>query len=94
MKICITKKLEATQSVYENYSITNQEQGLEVPLVTEEICKFKKSNMDIVANMLLSSRKGTYTAYRSNFDGKCSKQLNLLMVAHKKNRHYTKLKGN
>ena len=74
----LQKTLESIQSVYENYSFTKQEQRIGLPIITKKICKFKKNNLDIAANILFCSRKGTYVAYRSNFNGKGSKQYNLL----------------
>ena len=59
-----------------------------LPLVTKNVCKFKKNNPEIVDKTLLSSRKGRYIAYRSKFNGKRRKQFNLLMTAHGENRHY------
>ena len=39
----------------------------------------KNGNPDIAANVLFIIKKGVYTAHRSELNGKCSKQANLLM---------------
>ena len=48
-----------------------------------------RSNPDIAVNVLFNSKKGIYTAGRSEINGKCSKQVNLLMIVDGENRHDT-----
>ena len=67
--------------------------GLEFPLTIQIIDKFERSNPDIAVNLLFNSKKGTYATRRSGFNGKCSKQVNLLMIVDWEKRHYTALKN-
>lgn len=78
MKLYITKYFETIQIIYESYSAIKQSQWLELPLESQQICKIEKKYLEIVVNMLLSSRG----AYKSNFNGKRSKKFNLLIVTN------------
>ena len=45
-----------------------------------QIGNFEKNISEIELKMLFNSKKGIYTAQRSELNGKCSKQANLLMI--------------
>ena len=67
--------------------------GLEFPVSINKIDKFEKKNPDIAVNVLFTGKKSIYTARRSDFNDKRSKQVNLLMVVDGENRHYTTIKN-
>ena len=67
--------------------------GLESPLAILRIGKFEKSNQGIAVNVLFNEKKSICTARRSELNGKCSKQVNLLMLVDGENRHYTAIKN-
>ena len=66
---------------------------LEFPLAIQKIGKFVKNDPGIAANVLFNKKKGIYIARRSELNGKCSKQVNLLMVVDGEKRHYTTIKN-
>ena len=57
------------------------------------IAKFEKKNPEIAVNVLFVNKKSIYIAHRSGFNGKRSKQVNLLMIIDGENRHYTAIKS-
>ena len=63
----------------------------------KKIDKFEKNNLGITVNMLFSNkksqRKDIYIVRRSEHNGKCKKQVNLLMVEDGEKRHYTAIKN-
>ena len=61
--------------------------GLEIPPGIEKIGTFKRNNPEIVVNVLFNKKERIYTARRSELNGKCSKQVNLLMIVDGENRH-------
>ena len=67
--------------------------GLEFPMALNKICKFEKSNSDIVVNVLFVHDKSICIARRSEFNSKRSKQANLLMIIDWENRHYVVIKS-
>ena len=68
-------------------------EGLEFPMALNEISKFEKRNPEIAVNVLFVNKKSIYIARRSGFNGKRSKQVNLLVIIDGKNRHYTAVKS-
>ena len=68
-------------------------EGLEFPMALNKISKFEKRNPEIAVNVLFVNKKSIYIARRSEFNGKRSKQVNLLMIIDGKNRHYTAVKS-
>ena len=70
---------------------------LEFPVSTKKIDKFEKDNPDIVVNVLFykkkNQKKNIYTVRRSGHNGRCQKQVNLLMIEDGKKRHYTAIKS-
>ena len=58
-----------------------------------QIGNFEKNNSEIELKMLFNSKKGIYKAQRSELNGKCSKQANLLMIVNGENRHHTTIKN-
>ena len=68
---------------------------LEFPVSIKKIDKFEKNNPDIAVNVLFSDKKNQniYTARRSGCNVKCKKQVNLLMIVDRENRHYTAIKS-
>ena len=67
--------------------------GLEFPLETQKIGKFERNNPGIAVNVLSNKKGSIYTAHKSELNGKCSKQVNLLMIVDGENRHYTAIKN-
>ena len=61
--------------------------GLEIPPGIEKIGTFKRNNPGIVVNVLFNKKESICTARRSELNGKCSKQVNLLIIADGENRH-------
>ena len=49
-----------------------------------KIDKFEEKNTGIAVNMLFNTKQGIYPAHRSEFNRKCSKQVNLLMNGNMK----------
>ena len=72
-------------------------EGLEFPVSIKKIDKFEKNNPDMAANVLFSNKKNQkksiYTVRRSGRNGKCKKQVNLLMIEDGEKRHYTAIKN-
>ena len=70
---------------------------LEFPVSTKKIDKFEKDNPDIVVNVLFykkkNQKKNIYSVRRSGHNGRCQKQVNLLMIEDGKKRHYTAIKS-
>lgn len=54
--------------------------GAELPVAFSKTEKFKKNSSDIVVNICFTGKNSIYTVPRSEFNGKCKKQVNLLMV--------------
>ena len=69
-------------------------EGLQFPVSIKKIDKFEKKNPGIAVNALFSIKKNQniYTARRSERNVKCKKQVNLLMVVDRENRHYIAIK--
>ena len=61
--------------------------GLEIPPGIEKIGTFKRNNPETVVNVLFNKKERIYTARRSELNGKCSKQVSLLMIVDGENRH-------
>ena len=76
-------------SLLQHYEDQHNWNGLEFPLAIQKIGKFERNNPGIAVNMLFNKKKSIYTARSSEFNGKCSKQINLLMIVDGENRHYT-----
>ena len=68
-------------------------EGLEFPVSIKKIDKFEKNNPGIAVNVLFSNKGSIYTAYRSERNVKCKKQVNLLMIVDGEKRHYTAIKN-
>ena len=72
-------------------------EGLEFPVLIKKIDKFEKNNPDMAANVLFNNKKNQkksiYTVRSSGRNGKCKKQVNLLMIEDGEKRHYTSIKG-
>ena len=66
---------------------------LEFPLPIQKIDKFEGNNPGIAINVLFNKKEGIYTVSRSELNGKCKKQVNLLMVVDVEKRHYTGIKN-
>ena len=68
---------------------------LKFPLAIQKVSKFERNNDGIAVNVLFSNvkYKDIYSACRSEFNGKCKKQVNLLMVVDAEKRHYTTIKN-
>ena len=64
-------------------------EGLQFPVSIKKIDKFEKKNPGIAVNALFSIKKNQniYTARRSERNVKCKKQVNLLMIVDRENRH-------
>ena len=62
------------------------------PLAIQKIINFIRNNPGISVNVLLNNKEIIYIAYRSELNGKCSKQANLLMIVDGENRHYKIIK--
>ena len=63
----------------------------------KKIDKFEKNNPDIAVNVLFDNKKNhkktTCAVHRSGRNGKCKKQLNLLMIVDGEKRRYTAIKN-
>ena len=72
-------------------------EGLEFSVSIKKIDKFEKNNPGMVVNVLFNSKKNQtkniYTVCRSGHNGKCIKQLNLLMIEDGEKRQYTAIKN-
>ena len=68
-------------------------EGLEFPVSIKKIDKFEKNNPGIAVNVLFSNKGSIYTAYRSERNVKCKKQVNLLMIVDGEKRHHTAIKS-
>ena len=72
-------------------------EGLEFPVSIKKIDKFEKNNPDMAANVLFNNKKNQkksiYTVRSSGRNGKCKKQVNLLMIEDGEKRHYTAIKN-
>ena len=70
---------------------------LEFPVSIKKIDKFEKNNPDMIVNVLFNNKKNQkkniYTVCRSERNGKCKKQVNLLMIVDGEERHYTAIKN-
>ena len=66
---------------------------VEFPVSIKKIDKFEKNNPGIAVNVLFSNKGSIYTAYRSERNVKCKKQVNLLMIVDGEKRHYTTIKN-
>ena len=66
---------------------------LEFPLAIQKIAKFEKNNPGTAVNVLFKNKESIYAARRSELNGKCSKQVNLLMIVDGGNRQYTTSPG-
>ena len=67
--------------------------GLKFPMDYKKSSKFEKNNPDIAVNVLFVGEKRIYIAYRSDYNCKRKKQVNLLMIVDGENRHYTAVKS-
>ena len=67
--------------------------GLNFPLAIQKIGKFEWNSLGTAVNVLFNKEESIYTARRSELNGKCSKQVNLLMVVDGEKRHYTAIKN-
>ena len=65
---------------------------LEFPFAIQKIVTFEESNTGVTVNMLFNSEKSIYEARRSELNGKCSRQANLLMTVNGEKRQYTAIK--
>ena len=63
-------------------------EGLEFPVSINKIDKFEKNDPDTAVNVLFNMKKSIHTSRRSELNGDCSKQVNLLMIVYGENRHY------
>ena len=80
-------------SLLQHYEDQYNWNELEFSLAIQKIGKFDKNNPGIAVNVLFNKKKSIYTARRSGLNGKCSKQVNLLIVVDGENRHYTAIKN-
>ena len=64
--------------------------GFEFPSI-QKVSKFERKNPGITVNVLFSNIKNKYihTARRIELNGKCKKQVNLLMLVDGEKRHYS-----
>ena len=60
-------------------------EGLEFPMALNKIGKFEKNNPEIAVNVLFVRKKSIYIAWRSEFNSRRSKQVNLLMITDGEN---------
>ena len=63
-------------------------EGLEFPVSVSNIDKFEKNDPDTAVNVLFNMKKSIHTSCRSELNGNCSKQVNLLVIVDGENRHY------
>ena len=63
-------------------------EGLEFPVSINKIDKFEKNDPDTAVNVLFNMKKSIHTSRRSELNGNCSQQVNLLMIVDGENRHY------
>lgn len=75
-------------SLLQHYEVKYNWQVLEFPLVIHKLVKFGK-NKSITVNVLFKCKKATFSTQRSEFNGRSSKQADLLITVDGKNRHYT-----
>ena len=72
-------------------------EGLDFPVSIKKIDRFEKNNPEISVNVLFNNKKNQkkniYTTCRSRRNGKCKKQVNLLMIVDGEKRHYTAIKN-
>ena len=54
--------------------------GLQFPLAIQKIGRFEGNNPGIAVNVLFNKKESIYIARRSELNGECSKQVNLLMA--------------
>ena len=80
-------------SLLQHYEDQYNWNGLEFPLAIQKIGKFERNNPGIAINVLFNNKESIYTATRSELNGKCKKQVNLLMVVDGEKRHYTAIKN-
>ena len=66
---------------------------LEFRLAIQKISKFERNKPGIAINVLFNKKVSIYTVRRSELNGKCKKQVNLLMVVDGEKRHYTAIKN-
>ena len=67
--------------------------AIKFPLAIQKIGKFEKKNPGIAVNVLFNKKESIYTACRSDLNGRCCKQVNLLMIVEGANRHYIAIKN-
>ena len=91
----ITKRLKDHQRISKLQHNEDQHNWneLEFPLAIQKIGKFERNNPGIAVNVLFNKKQSIYTARRSELNGKCSKQVTLLMVVDGEDRHYTAIKN-
>ena len=80
-------------SLLKHYEDQYNWNGLKFPLAIQKIGKFEKINPGTTVNVLFNEKESIYTARRSELNGKCSKQVKLLMVVDGEKRHYTAIKN-
>ena len=82
-------------SLLRTYENQHNWKGLEFPVSIKKIDKFEKNNTGIAVNVLFNNKKNQniYTVRRSGRNMKCKKQINLLIIADGKKRHYTAMKN-
>ena len=82
-------------SLLRSYKNQYNWKGLEFPVSIKKIVKFEKNNPGIAVNLLFSNNKNQniYTASRSERNVKGKKQVNLLLIVDRENRHYTSIKS-
>ena len=64
-------------------------------MAIQKVSKFERNNPGIAVNVLFNNMKNEnkYAARRSELNGKCKKQVNLLMVVDGEMRHHTAIKN-
>ena len=63
-------------------------EGFEFPVSINKTDKFEKNDPDTAVNVLFNMKKSIHTSRRSELNGNCSKQVDLLMIVDGENRHY------
>ena len=60
---------------------------LEFPLAIQNLGKFERNNPGIAVNVLFNKKESIYTARRSELNGSCRNQVNLLMIVDNSRLH-------
>ena len=80
-------------SLLQHYEEQYNWNKLEFPLAIQKIGKFERNNPSIAINVLFNKKESICTICRSELNGKCCKQVSLLMMVDGKNRHGTAIKN-